>query len=241
MPADIQFFIAQQATLDNWPAPNTWLGEDEIARYVAMGSEARRTEFLRGHWLIRLAVGYLTGRAPVSFEIRQPEKSPPIFADVPGLITSLSHCKGWLALLVLQNEHTPTLKVGIDIETERDRPNLARLAEHSFGADWLNRHQDQLQPAFFERWTQCEAVVKASHLPLGTKLLRQQRFAATSECNEGLWLYHTRLQEQPPLHLSLATPYPVKPEGFQWVGHKFSAIGPTLAATRAPIGTHAPA
>lgn len=236
MPADIQYFIAQHSAIETWPSPNLWLCDDEVARYVGMGSEARRAEFLRGHWLMRLAVGYLTGRAPDSFAIAQPENSPPIFTDVPGLIISLSHCKGWLALLVLQNEHTPTLKIGVDIETERDRPNLVRLAQHSFGDQWLAQHEATLQPAFFQRWTQCEAVVKASHLPLGTRLLREQRFLAPHAETNGLWLYHTRLTPpSAPLHLSLAAPYKVNPEGFQWTGQRFESLATDFALTRAPL------
>lgn len=239
MPSDIQFFLARAGDLQDWPDPQNWLCNDEIHRYVAMGSSARRLEFIKGHWLMRLAIGYITGRAPDSFAVQQPEKSPPLFTDVPGLVTSLSHCKGWLGLLVLQNAHTPALKIGIDIETERARPNLTRLAGHSFGADWLAAHESQLLPQFFQRWTRCEAVVKASHLPLGTQLLRGQIFTTAEPRSAGLWVYHHRwvpkAEAEEPLHLSIATPYPVTLEGHCWSGDHFQPVQWPFSTARAPL------
>lgn len=187
-----------------------------------MSSNARRREYIAGHQLLRLAAAHALGKKPSALHWHQPEDAAPAIIGHPNIKTGLSHSGGWVAAVLASAATTPVQvamdKVGIDIEAERARKNLAQLARYSFGGHWLESNNDDLLNAFFQRWTLCEALVKGSDKSLGTQLLRNQQFSAREPMQQGLLLWHTRLDTLPDtsLHLSLSWHQSDNPQGFVW-------------------------
>ena len=234
----LTFFIAPTDLLCE-PHRADAFTDAELRRLATITSAKRRAEYIAGHHLIRLAASHLLGFDSQAEAWVQPENSAPILSQHPCLNFGLSHSTGWVAALVEETAHhaATTAKVGLDIELERDRKNLEQLASYSFTETWLNQHRDQLQSAFFQRWTLCEALVKGSDKTLGTELLRHQRFFTETTNSPGHWLYHGRIAAEQQNHLNLA-PYsgmhislcsqtyqePKDICGFSFRGDKFFAL-----------------
>ncbi|MDN3640811.1 4'-phosphopantetheinyl transferase superfamily protein [Simiduia curdlanivorans] len=222
---------------------------------AAISSSKRRQEYIAGHSLLRLAARQALG-VDASFggtdekqHWQQPANSAPQLPQHPNLTFGLSHSGGWVAAVVESTGETTNVdKTGVDIELERERKNLTRLARYSFTEDWLHQHREDLLPAFFQRWTLCEALVKGSQKTLGTELLRHQRFASVEPdkqpLNTGRWLYHTRIAPEhtpysalglnKPMHISLCSErhYPrCKMRVLCLTDNKFMALEPIAFST----------
>ncbi|AFU98599.1 4'-phosphopantetheinyl transferase family protein [Simiduia agarivorans] len=168
------------APLSDKPA-SPFFCADEWRRLDQISHPKRRAEYIAGHKLLRIAVNrYATdlGIELSSAEWIQPPASAPRLKHQPSLVTSISHSQGWALIAIASIDHT-CARLGIDIELNRPRKNLAQLARYSFGKEWVEQHNHNLVEAFFLRWTQCESVVKASTKTLGTQLLSQQVFSDT--------------------------------------------------------------
>lgn len=247
------FYIAPVAQLcsPNWA---TSFCSEELARLAQIRAEKRRQEYIAGHQLLRLAAQHSLGTNLPPQDWQQLPNAAPSLIARPDVLTSISHSKGWVAAAVLrliQTEQDGCMespKLGVDIEIERERKNLVQLATYSFGEQWLANNKHHLLPAFFQRWTLCEALVKGSNIPLGTRLLRGQKFVAdtpleqglseaktqteitTSSENEGApWLNHFRFSlattEAPcVLHLSLCSPVKRSMQGFYWQAEQFEPM-----------------
>ncbi|BFM12714.1 hypothetical protein R50072_28670 [Simiduia litorea] len=178
----------------------------ELARLAAISSNKRRQEYLAGHSLLRLAAAHTLGASANNAIWQQPANSAPQLSQHPHLTFGLSHSAGWVGAVVeaIEPSAKRVEKTGIDIELERDRKNLTQLANYSFTEDWLMQHRGHLLPAFFQRWTLCEALVKGSQKKLGTELLRHQKFAREQQTDTGHWLYHTRIAPEQTHYTALA-------------------------------------
>ncbi|MFP3991533.1 hypothetical protein U9R90_29520 [Streptomyces sp. E11-3] len=132
------------------------------------------------------------------------------------LTASVAHCGEFSAVAF-----APVARViGVDLQDERDRPHALRWL-----GDLLGRHE----PATIRDFTECEALIKASHLTkdtfAGTRLPAWRpgwRAAATGTgsgvgTGTGTGTYQVRslvlrADDTPPLHLALAcdAPAPVR-------------------------------
>lgn len=178
----------------------------ELERLAQITHPNRRAEYIAGHQLLRhLArqTGHIRDLNDSALHWHQPERAAPRLIDYPHIQTGLSHCRGWVLAALADTGGTSPL--GIDLELVRARKNLRQLAHYSFGQSWLNQQTEAtLSEAFFLRWTQCEAVVKASTRPLGIKLLREQQFIAQASGQSCLLGASARIDHPVAAQISLA-------------------------------------
>lgn len=202
--------LAHSASLP-LPEPGRVFSAAELARLARINSAGRRAEFIGGHWLLRLLLAHRLGGQPADYELQQSAGSPPHLPARPELRLGLSHSQGWLAAAVMRGEEGQQL--GLDIELERPRKNLPALARYSFGEQWPESQGSDLAPAFFRRWTQCEALVKGSQYSLGTRLLRGACFDAGAPPADGLQVRHACCQlAGATLHLAVCSPPAPSPQ-----------------------------
>jgi phosphopantetheinyl transferase len=138
-----------------------WLTPDEMARLQAITEPVRRSEFLAGHWLVRVLAGQWLGCDPQSLALVAASFGQPRLqaagADV-SLHVSLSHSGGWLAVALAP------VPVGVDLELSRRPRDWQALARALF-AEEESRALDDAAPvaraAVFHRvWTLKEAYAK---------------------------------------------------------------------------------
>lgn len=170
--------------------------EAEWQRLRQISHPKRRAEYIAGHQLLRLAATVYAQDLGIQSATQawyQPPASAPRLQNAPHILTGISHSQGWVVAAIARTEQTSD-QLGVDIELNRPRKNLAQLARYSFGEQWLKQHQQSLIDAFFLRWTQCEALVKASTKTLGTQLLNHQRFS--TQYSQGLPGYSASIKHQ---------------------------------------------
>ena len=194
-----------QPPITRTPEPVQW-SQEEWARLDQITHPNRKAEFIAGHNLLRLLLDQWAHRLPLQAAPHQWQQKPaaaPSLVAYPHLVFGLSHCRGWVvAGLYFNAGQTPRL--GVDIEMHRHRPRLAELANYSFGEAWVARHAPELEAPFFLRWTQCEAMVKASNLTLGTKLLRHQPFLSEQPMGHAHYQGHSALVAIDSMQFSLS-------------------------------------
>jgi 4'-phosphopantetheinyl transferase len=128
---------------------------EEAARAARFVTEELRARYLTAHAALRAILARYT-EATLDFAVA--EKGKPYLAHVPPLYFNLSHSHQH-ALVAVSRE----AEVGVDIERIRAVPGLAAIAERFFppGEDPPANEID-----FFRRWTQIEALLKASGVGL---------------------------------------------------------------------------
>lgn len=215
--------LAQAESLQPPAEASASLSPAEQARLDRISAPRRRAEFINGHWLLRILLAHHLGGRPGDFVLQQGEAAAPHLPARPDLRLGLSHSQGWLAAALLSA--SPDQKIGVDIELERPRKNLQALARYSFGEAWPDAQGNHMLPAFFRRWTQCEALVKGSQHSLGTWLLRNVRFEPASPEAGELHIQHTRLcLNRAIVHLSLCSPAGTAPQLLRWQAGELTAV-----------------
>jgi len=161
------------------------MGDAELARLAAMGSEKRRRQFIAGHWLARDAAAGSTGTHPndwllVAAASGAPELHLRGTGTVQGIHLSLSHSGEMVTAAIAP------FPLGLDLEsTGRVRDWLA-LADHVFAPveceQLLLLAESDRRELFYRYWTIKEACGKRD----GTGLrLSQARTQCARECDAG--------------------------------------------------------
>lgn len=146
------------------------LSASSQAKLAGIKSPLRAQQFILGRVMLARAAREISGENyPVS-DISEGE-SFPFFARAPGWHGSISHSGDWLAVTVnLQ-------RTGLDLESCRFKPDIARLAQfalHPDEASWVNAQTEDAQERFYLLWTLREAAFKAGlrkHVIRGDSLL----------------------------------------------------------------------
>jgi len=164
-----------------------WLSPSERERYASIGSDARRRQYLAGHWLLRERLAAMRAGAPTDWSlVERPRQAPSIPADA-SLSASLSHSGDWVAAACA------TTAIGIDIEARGAGRQLGRF-EHLLLAedDSVGTLDDD---ALLQRWVVKEAQIKrhgGSALPRQLAALRLRRDGPAADvrlyANAGLYL-----------------------------------------------------
>lgn len=170
-----------------------WLTESERTRLAGMQSEARRAEFIGGHWLARqLAARWLRVPARRVTLDAFADGRPALYlnaAPVP-LSLSIAHSGDWLALALGE------VAVGVDVELPKRGRDLAALTRMAFSAAQARELRAlegaEREAGFYARWALKEAWVKRSGEGLRP---RQARMIQPEACAEGCaearsWAFH---------------------------------------------------
>jgi 4'-phosphopantetheinyl transferase len=128
---------------------------EEAARAARFVTEELSRRYLAAHAALRAVLSRYSG-APLEFATA--EKGKPYLAGIPDLYFNLSHSNDRALIAVSR-----TSEVGVDIERVRAIPGLAEIAERYFPP---GDEAPAGEVEFFRRWTQIEAVLKASGLGL---------------------------------------------------------------------------
>lgn len=120
------------------------------------------------------------------------------------LATSVTHCGEFSAVAFAPAART----IGVDLQDERDRPHALR---------WLGDLLDRQEPATIRDFSECESLIKASHLTkdtfAGTRLPAwRPGWRPTDTGTFQVRSLVLRSEGVPPLHLALAcdAPAPVR-------------------------------
>ncbi|MEN9544313.1 MAG: hypothetical protein RLZZ598_1146 [Pseudomonadota bacterium] len=157
-----------------------WLSEHDQQRQARFGSAQRARQFRAGRWLLRqmlFEVGVLPRRDAPAVQLLIGSEGAPRLAQVPGWELSISHSGAWVGCALA------TRRVGLDIEHERPRSDLAGLAAMvGLGADAT---AGDLGTA----WTLKEAALKHDGRALDLGLLPRLRAdpAPATQANALSW------------------------------------------------------
>jgi len=155
----------------------SWLSDGERSRVDAMGSRARRDQFIAGHWLARCHAADVVGGEPKHWHLTAVDDGglslcSAKVAEGARLHASLSHSGLWLAAAIAP------FPVGVDVECARNDRNIAALLDYCFSAhdcDGVRRMPGREQhAAFYRLWTLCEAQGKRDGHGLRPELTRRQ-------------------------------------------------------------------
>lgn len=143
------------------------LSDDEWAHARRFAFERDRRRFLAAHAALRQLLARHTDLPGASLDFVQgPFGKPALAGHTAALHFNLSH-SGPLALIAFH----PTTAVGVDVESMRQVPEAAQLAEAHFSGDEreaLGRLPAEARDrAFLNCWTRKEACLKAVGLSLG--------------------------------------------------------------------------
>lgn len=137
-----------------------WLGEGELARYRRFVRQERKTQFVAGRILLRMALGELLGADPRSFAFEERVGQAPLLCG-PALAGgfSISHSGPWVACAV-----SADTALGLDIEQcdpGRDIDALAAQALDAGQQAWLAaRPAHTRRNDFYQLWSEHEARIK---------------------------------------------------------------------------------
>jgi 4'-phosphopantetheinyl transferase len=137
------------------------LAEDERARAARFIRPADGVRYAATRVALRRAIGAYLGAEPASIPFRYDDAGRPAVLGAPrGFDFNVSH-SGDFAMIAW----APARRVGVDIESKRERLDWRALAETAFGPD-DHTFVEALPPeaqreAFFDVWTAKEALLKA--------------------------------------------------------------------------------
>jgi 4'-phosphopantetheinyl transferase len=160
------------------------MGEAEMARLAAMGSEKRRRQFIAGHWLARAAAAGFTRTSPNDWLlVAATNGAPEILRRESGttarVFVSLSH-SGETAVAAIA-----PFPLGIDLESAGRVRDWAALAEHVFAPEECEQllllPATDRQELFYRYWTLKEASGKRNGSGLRLSHTRTQ---CARECDE---------------------------------------------------------
>lgn len=198
-------FICHTDTLPALVNDNTLLsvlGDSERER-LSRYQGRRYREFLQSRLLLRDALSStLPGRcAPDHWQITERPEQPPLIHQAleAGWHSSLSHSRDMIAVAI-----SNTSPCGIDLEYQRQRANMAELADQWFHPDEANLlatltgHEQT--STFYRLWTMKEAFIKATDSSVFSGILARLQFARaplTEDGAEDLSAYNLELQTLP--------------------------------------------
>ena len=142
------------------PEFTAWLSPDEVARAKRFRFPKDGHEFVRTRLGLRCLLATYLGAHPQEFEFTFSEFGKPRLKDESGLFFNVSHSQG-LAVLAFSNLG----EVGIDLEYQRELPELTVLAEQSFAPEELMKLSQteaklEQQTLFYKIWVRKEAFTK---------------------------------------------------------------------------------
>ncbi|MCB9834343.1 MAG: 4'-phosphopantetheinyl transferase superfamily protein [Planctomycetes bacterium] len=153
--------LVRRARLDLLPASDTDLSPDERTRAARLLDPGRRRRFIAARAFLRreLAAYLGEGRSPASLRFAYgPLGKPELVAG--GAAFNLAHSDDLVALALARGG-----RLGIDLEVDRRRHDLAALARRFLGveerAQLADLDPDDHDRAVLRIWTRKEAVLKA--------------------------------------------------------------------------------
>lgn len=179
-----------------------WMSDEENQHLSAMTSQARRGQFIAGHWLVRCLAAEARGGDPTNWILSTSAGGVPELKSVSEgagerIHASISHSAEWVAAVVAP------FPVGVDVEaTQRSRDFLA-LAGHAFSREEYDElsalPDDDRNRLFYRFWTLKEANGKRQGHGLRPELSRRERAveAAISHAEAVSWQFGD-------IHLALA-------------------------------------
>lgn len=178
------------SVLADWRATSSEsaLSPDETARAQAIGSAARREQFLAGRWLARTLLAQAQGGRPTDWNISADGYRKP---SVMGhdLQLSIAHSGAFVACCVASRA------VGVDVERMdrvRPVPDMAELVCSETEQSALRElHGAALTQQFLQLWTCKEARLKQRGMPFSTESLRaiQTEPAAGGQAHVATWVF----------------------------------------------------
>lgn len=154
------------------------LSESERARHARFIRPQRQLEFLAGRLLLRLALAHDFQIAAARVTLtEQPGHAPQLqvaenLDDVP--FFSLSHSGGFVACCL-----SCTAPVGLDIETDQPKRDVATLSKAAFSTTeqtwWQQQPVDGQRAAFYRLWTSKEAQFKLNSMQQAIPATRSTR------------------------------------------------------------------
>lgn len=147
--------------LSNW---QHCLSAEELERAHRFQFQIHKKRFIAAHVLLKKIISLYTHLSPDVIKYRYNKHGKPELVNKPLLQFNLSHSKD-LALLAVGYDRP----VGIDVEYYSERPYQG-IGQHIFSVkenEKLSKMPDMLVPlAFFNLWSQKEAIIKACGLGL---------------------------------------------------------------------------
>ena len=148
-------------------ALRAWLDDDEIRAAASRRADVLRHRYIVAHGAVRSILGARLGIDPGAVVLSRhcdqcgdPLHGKPVLPDHRDLCFNLSHSESFAMVAVVSGA-----LVGVDIEIERPRPRLDRLAARVLSdeehAEWLEAGL-RSAPTPFARWTAKEAYLKAT-------------------------------------------------------------------------------
>ena len=133
-------------------APAHWLSESEWERLAGLRHDARRAQYLTGHWLARVLLARAHGGEPAHWRLRERRGLPPQAQGLEDVMRiSISHSGDWIAVAVA------TVPIGIDLE-QRPRVLDAAIEPLLLNADEAPGSVDS--DNLLQRWVAKEAWIK---------------------------------------------------------------------------------
>lgn len=155
----IDIWIATLAELrSNAAQYRTWLDPSEVDRMQRFRFDEDRERFLLGHGYLRWIMGQYLGYPPHAIPFERGAYGKP-FISGSDLRFNLSDTKDAVAVAC-----SPTLDLGVDIETISRRVDHEAVSQHYFTPEEIDDMAAAKEPKrrFLEFWTRKEAVLKAS-------------------------------------------------------------------------------
>jgi 4'-phosphopantetheinyl transferase len=168
----------------------SWLSNSEQERLASIRSDARRTEYLAGHWLTRVLLARAFGSTPAQWRLLERKSQPPLVQDQDALRVSITHTRDWIAAAVA------TIPIGIDLE-QRPRKLDASIEALLRNADEAAGSLDL--DAMLQRWVVKEAWIKRNAESALPVRLKQLHLRATPR-----ELADVRIDSNPSFHFALA-------------------------------------
>lgn len=143
----------------NFAVPDL-LSSAERARLLGISHPTQAHFYLQSRCLLRILLGQLLQLPPADISFSTTVNGKPLLASHP-LQFNISHSQEWLSIAFA------AVPVGVDIEfitNAPSRPWLAlakRFFSHNEYQYLANKPANELAAAFFQLWTQKEAVLKA--------------------------------------------------------------------------------
>jgi len=150
----------------------TLLNDGERARAKRLIRDLHRDQFIVGRARLRILLGRYLSQAPESIDFTYSEQGKPALMQIPAsapLSFNLSH-SGGIAICAIAGFDT----VGVDVEAIKESRDLVPIARRFFSErereQLLALPEDQQCPAFYQCWSNKEALLKAWGTGLATPL-----------------------------------------------------------------------
>ena len=153
-----------------------WLSDSELARYQAITSSPRKSQFLAGHYLVRKMASRVFNNSLHHWTYYQDAGGLRRLKcnedSLPELYVSISHSGDWIAAAI------SNVPIGIDIETFSKQRDFIAIASHVFSAAEISYlkscNAQELKQNFYLYWTLKESAAKQYGLGLKFEVSRLQ-------------------------------------------------------------------